>query len=81
VKWNRGHADRRRPAPTGRDGSDPADVDEGTLDCSLEELREFLEADLIDVPVDLEFKERLRRKLWDLVQVRNRLRGRNPDGH
>ena len=51
-------------------------MDEGVLDCSLDELREFLEADLVDVPVDLEFKQSLRRKLWDLVQVRNRMRGR-----
>jgi len=51
-------------------------LDEGVFDCSLEELREFLEADLIDVDVDLEFKQNLRQKLWDLVRVRNRLRGR-----
>ena len=51
-------------------------VDEGVLDCSLDELREFLEADLVDVQTDLEFKQSLRRKLWDLVQVRNRMRGR-----
>ena len=37
---------------------------------SLEELREFLEADLMDVPVDPEFKERLRERLW--AQVRRR---------
>ena len=35
---------------------------------SIDELREFLEADLLDVKVDPEFKERLRRQLWDLVQ-------------
>jgi hypothetical protein len=51
-------------------------VDEGVLDCSLDELREFLEADLVDVHADPEFKQSLRRKLWDLVQVRNRMRGR-----
>lgn len=50
------------------------DVDEGALECSLEELQEFLEADLVDVPVDLEFKESLRSRLWDLVQIRNRMR-------
>ena len=37
-------------------------------DFSIDELREFLEADLVDVKVDPEFKERLRRQLWDLVQ-------------
>jgi len=37
-------------------------------DFSIDELREFLEADLVDVKVDPEFKERLRKQLWDLVQ-------------
>lgn len=39
---------------------------------SVDELREFLEADLIDVPIDPEFKERLREQLWNLVQRRSR---------
>jgi hypothetical protein len=39
-------------------------------DFSIDELREFLEADLVDVKVDPEFKERLRKQLWDLVQDR-----------
>jgi hypothetical protein len=46
-------------------------------DISIEELREFLEADLFEVPVDPEFKEQLRKKLWDLVQTQNG--GRGPD--
>jgi len=37
-------------------------------DFSIDELREFLEADLVDVKVDPEFKGRLRKQLWDLVQ-------------
>lgn len=37
------------------------------MNFTMDELREFLEADLIDVRADPEFKERLRRKLWDLV--------------
>ena len=37
---------------------------------SLEELQEFLEADQLGVRADPEFKERLRRKLWDLVRSR-----------
>ena len=37
-------------------------------DFSLDELREFLEADLIDAPVDPEFKEKLREQLWTLLQ-------------
>ena len=39
-------------------------------DFSIDELREFLEADLVDVKVDPEFKERLRKQIWDLVQDR-----------
>ena len=44
-------------------------------DFSIDELREFLEADLVDVKVDPEFKERLRKQLWDLVQERSGPRG------
>ena len=76
MRWYRGSA---RPGDRGArvsEGRDHGVVDEGVLDCSLEELREFLEADLVDVQTDLEFKQSLRRKLWDLVQVRNRMRGR-----
>jgi len=60
------------------EGRDLGVADEGVLDCSVDELKEFLEADLVDVPVDLEFKQSLRRKLWNLVQIRNRKRGRGP---
>ncbi|MEE2678639.1 MAG: hypothetical protein VX546_08695 [Myxococcota bacterium] len=42
-----------------------------TMEASMEELREFLEGDLVGVRVDPEFKERLRRKLWELVRARN----------
>ena len=54
---------------------DPDEMDlsamgEVVTEFSVEELREFLEADLIDVPVDPEFKERLRDRLW--AQVRRR---------
>ena len=48
-------------------------------DFSIDELREFLEADLIDVKVDPEFKERLRKQLWDLVQDRARGPQRTPN--
>jgi hypothetical protein len=44
-------------------------VEEALADFSIDELREFLEADLVDVPVDPEFKERLRERLWDLVRA------------
>ncbi len=41
------------------------------MEFSVEELREFLEGDLLSVRADPEFKDRLRRKLWELVQARN----------
>lgn len=40
-------------------------------DVTLDELREFLEADIMDVKIDPAFKERLRKKLWDLVQAQS----------
>ena len=43
-------------------------MDDILTDFSIDELREFLEADLVDVDVDPEFKERLRRQRWTLVQ-------------
>jgi len=49
-------------------------VDAAALECSMDELREFLEADLVDVKIDLEFKECLRDRLWRLVERRNRMR-------
>jgi hypothetical protein len=65
---------RRRSNRLDGEASGGASVDAAALECSLDELREFLEADLVDVPVDLEFKECLRSRLWDLVQARNRMR-------
>jgi len=38
------------------------------MDFDPDELREFLAADLMDVPVSSSFKEQLRSKLWKLVQ-------------
>jgi len=52
-------------------------ADEAMADFTLEELREFLAADSVEVPVDPEFKERLRRKLWALVQEQIRQRRRD----
>ena len=40
-------------------------------DVTLDELREFLEADMMDVKADPAFKERLRKKLWELVQAQS----------
>ena len=45
---------------------------ETTLDFTMDELREFLEADMLDVQADPEFKERLRRMLWEIVQEQSK---------
>ena len=54
-------------------------VEEALQDFSIDELREFLEADLLDVPVDPEFKERLRERLWDLVRANASREGGEPE--
>jgi hypothetical protein len=80
VRWYRGSA-RRGGRRTGVSEEPASDVvDEGVVDYSLDELREFLEADLVDVYADLEFKQMLRQKLWDLVQARNQMRNRGASG-
>jgi len=53
-----------------------AALDDSLTDFTLDELREFLEADLVEVRADPEFKERLRRRLWDLVRDRSSLGGK-----
>ena len=50
--------------------SDEEVMDAAVMEFTLDELREFLEADLLDVPADPEFKERLRQRLWALVSAR-----------
>ena len=40
------------------------------LEFSEEELQDFLEGDRLDVKADPAFKERLRRKLWEIVRSR-----------
>ncbi len=52
--------------------SEREDLNEDTMDFTMEELREFLEADHLEIRADPEFKERLREKLWELVQSRLR---------
>ena len=81
MKWNRDSLRRQgdEKRPEGRPRADG--VEEGALEISLEELREFLEADLVDVHADPEFKHSLRQRLWDLVQARNALRGRGTGRH
>ena len=47
------------------------DVEDGPMAFTVEELREFLEADLLDDGrADPEFKERLRQQLWEMLRAR-----------
>ena len=43
-------------------------MQEGAMEFTMEELREFLEGDLLDARADPEFKERLRRQLAAFLQ-------------
>ena len=77
---------RRKKRQSGRDALVEQDreklnmmSDDVLTDFSIDELREFLEADLVNVEVDPEFKERLRKQLWDLVQDRARGPQRTPN--
>ena len=66
-------ARRRDSRPTGEmDGAMETSWDEllDGDDVSADELREFLAADMLDVPVDPEFKESLRARLWEMVRLR-----------
>lgn len=45
-------------------------MDDGAMEITPEELREFLDADRLVVRADPAFKERLRRKLWAIVRLR-----------
>ena len=73
---------RRQPDPRGgavREGTKRAGraaeatreagvIDEIAAEFSTEELLEFLEADLLPVEADPEFRERLKSELWTLLQ-------------
>lgn len=77
--------DGRRPSGTSSVDTEQEvlTIEEAMTDLTEEELREFLQGDLLDVPVDPRFKERLKRRLWKLVQDQARLRHereRDPDG-
>ena len=54
----------------GKPGED--EMTEGSMEVTLEELQEFLEADRSEVHARPEFKERLRDKLWEVVRQRRR---------
>lgn len=50
--------------------SDWQEILEKPMEFDPDELREFLAADMMDVPVAPGFKERLRSKLWQVVKLR-----------
>jgi hypothetical protein len=62
---------RRREVAKSDSGSEweRRGLDEGAMDFSPEELRDFLDSDRVDVEADPEFKERLRQKLWKMVRL------------
>ena len=64
---------RRQPA-SGRAVGREQMGDEAMAEFTIEELREFLQGDALDAPVDPAFKERLRQRLWELVQEQLRQR-------
>ena len=45
-------------------------MNEDAMEFTVEELREFLEGDELNVRANPEFKERLRRTLWEMVRAR-----------
>lgn len=55
-------------------------MEDGSMDFTMDELREFLEGDALDVRADPEFKESLRRKLWEMMRARLRARGQKSPG-
>jgi len=78
LKRRRRRRSEQQNAGAGRD-REALKMEDVLTDFSIDELREFLEADLLDVDVDPEFKERLRRQLWDLVQEKARGPQRDED--
>ena len=58
------------PAVPDLPGFDPDDIDP-------EELREFMAADWVEVKADPGFRERLRRRLWEMIRASHE--GDTPD--
>ncbi|MCZ6822317.1 MAG: hypothetical protein O7F10_05140 [Deltaproteobacteria bacterium] len=58
---------------------DQAMTDDVMTEFTVEELREFLQGDILDVQVDPAFKERLKRRLWELVKEEARRRESTDD--
>ena len=53
-----------------RDKRGGSEFAENPGEITMDELREFLEADLVGATADPKFKEELRQMLWDLLQSR-----------
>jgi len=53
-----------------RDKRGDSEFAENFREITMDELREFLEADLFGATADPKFKEELRQTLWDLLQSR-----------
>lgn len=69
-----GHSGQGYPggiALGGKPGEDP--MIEDSMEVTLEEIEEFLEADRVEAHASPRFKERLREKLWEIVRQRHRL--------
>jgi hypothetical protein len=53
-----------------RDKRGDSELAENFREITVDELREFLEADLFGATADPKFKEELRQTLWDFLQSR-----------
>ena len=53
-----------------RDKRGDSQLAENSSEITMDELREFLAADLFDATADPKFKEELRQTLWDFLQSR-----------
>ena len=76
-----GHSARGGRPPGGADGvteSEWHEFIENPMDFDPDELREFLAADMMDVPVAPGFKEQLRQKLWAMMKLRYGRRTNEP---
>ena len=74
---------RKQRRQGGRHGADTerdqAMTDDFMTEFTVEELREFLQGDIPNVSVDPTFRERLKRRLWELVKEQARRRETTDD--
>jgi hypothetical protein len=70
---------KRRARSTGELKRERVLSGDDMMDFTPEELREFLEGDACDVEADPKFKERLRRKLWEMVRLQHGPNSRDRD--